>query len=62
MCVLTNVGYFGCELPTLECSECDTRFSITWNRNPIYDQPRYCPFCGEEIEVIVWEVEDDDGQ
>lgn len=55
MAMLTNLGTFGGELPTLQCSECDMRFSIVWDRNPIYDKPEYCPFCGDEIEAINWE-------
>jgi NAD-dependent SIR2 family protein deacetylase len=58
MCVLTNVGEFGGDLPTLECSECDTRFSIVWNRNLVYDQPQYCPFCGDYVNDIEWECDD----
>lgn len=55
MCVLQNLGNFGSDLPELECSECDMRFSICWQRNLVYDEPQYCPFCGDEIEEIIWE-------
>ena len=60
MCVLQNLGNFGSELPELECSECDARFSICWQRyhsgaHAIYDEPKYCPFCGDEVEEIIWE-------
>ena len=34
-----------------QCTGCDMVFQVIWNRNPLYDQIEYCPFCGEEIEV-----------
>lgn len=59
MCVvLRNIGTLGGELPTLECDGCDMRFSIVWDRNPVYEQPEHCPFCGEEVVEIVWEEEE----
>lgn len=35
---------------TVQCSECDSRFLITFDPNPIYDQVEFCPFCGEDVE------------
>lgn len=58
MSILTNLGNFGTDLPNLQCNNCDMIFSIVWNRNPIYDQPEYCPFCGDEVEEIVSEEEE----
>jgi len=62
MCILTNMGNFGGDTPELECDNCDMRFSLVWNRNPVYTEPEYCPFCGDEVEEIIWEeeVESDD--
>ena len=50
----------GGELPNLECDNCDTIFSVVWHRTPDYDEPQYCPFCGEGVEEIIWEVEEDE--
>jgi len=41
------------DIPESHCSECDMRFNLCWNRNPIYDEPKHCPFCGEEIEEVI---------
>jgi hypothetical protein len=38
---------------------CDMRFHLCWNRNPIYNKPEFCPFCGEEIEETIDETNDD---
>lgn len=48
----------GMDIPESECSSCDMRFNLVWSRNPIYDLPQFCPFCGEEIEEYVDERED----
>ena len=58
MCVIT-LRDAGMNLPESHCSECDMRFNLCWNRNPLYDQPQYCPFCGDAIEDIVDETEGD---
>jgi hypothetical protein len=34
-------------------------FQLTWDRNPIYDGPEYCPFCGDEIEEVIDERDED---
>lgn len=47
----------GSELPESHCSGCDMRFNLCWHRNPIYNEPEYCPFCGEEIEEVIDERE-----
>lgn len=60
MCTLTNLGNMGDELPNLECDNCDMVFSVVWQRNPIYDEPEYCPFCGDEVEEIIWESDEDE--
>jgi len=59
MCTLTNLGNMGGELPNLECDNCDTIFSVVWHRTPDYDDIQYCPFCGEGVEEIVWETEEE---
>lgn len=45
----------GLDIPESHCSECDMRFNLCWNANPVYKSPEYCPFCGVEIEEIVYE-------
>lgn len=51
-CVLVRSE--GClDIPDMECSECGAVFNLCWNRNPLFDGPEYCPFCGEEVEDIV---------
>jgi hypothetical protein len=42
--------------PWLECDECDMRYQVCWNRNPLYSGIEYCPFCGSEAEVVVDEM------
>jgi len=43
----------GMDMPDWHCSNCDMHFGIMWPRNPIYDHPKYCPFCGEKIDEYV---------
>jgi uncharacterized paraquat-inducible protein A len=59
MCILQNLGNMGNDTPHLQCDGCDMVFSIYWTRNLIYDQPEYCPFCGDEIEEIIWDEKDE---
>ena len=51
MCVITLTDR-GMDIPESHCSGCDMRFNLCWNRNPVYEKPEYCPFCGEEIEEV----------
>lgn len=51
MCLIT-VTDCGMDIPESHCSGCDMRFNLCWNRNPVYDKPEFCPFCGEEIEEV----------
>mgnify|MGYP003552899621 CR=1 FL=1 len=44
--------------PWCECGECDMRFQLIWNRNPVYDHAEYCPFCGVEITEIVEDLDE----
>lgn len=39
------------------CDSCEMTFTMYWNRNPIYDRIEYCPFCGAEIEEIIFQHE-----
>lgn len=32
----------------VQCDSCEMIFTIIFNRNPVYDQPELCPFCGED--------------
>lgn len=48
----------GLDIPDTICSECEMVFNICWNRNLIYDRVEYCPFCGDEVEEIIHEDED----
>jgi hypothetical protein len=43
----------GMDTPESHCSECEMFFNLSWNRNPIYQEPQCCPFCGEEIDEII---------
>lgn len=38
------------EVPTTICPECSCSFQLTWNPDPVYDKPEYCPMCGERID------------
>lgn len=60
MCILIDLGDFGDGLNMYRCDCCDTEFSVIWNRNPVYNTFEYCPFCGDEIEGIESEEEDED--
>lgn len=57
MCILTDLGTQGGDMPVLLCDSCDMQFSVVWNRSPVYSSIEYCPFCGEEVEEIVDEEE-----
>ena len=50
----------GLDTPESHCSACDMRFNLCWNRNPVYDKPEYCPFCGETIEKTIDATNDDE--
>lgn len=56
MCILT-MREAGSDIPESHCSECGMRFNLCWNVNPVYNRPEYCPFCGDEIEEIIYEGE-----
>lgn len=43
--------------PELECDGCDMMFTLTWHRNPVYLGIEFCPFCGEEVEEILDQIE-----
>jgi hypothetical protein len=43
--------------PWSECSSCDMRFQLIWQRNAVYSGPEFCPFCGEEVEETIDELE-----
>ncbi|MEM8668760.1 MAG: hypothetical protein AAGG48_14665 [Planctomycetota bacterium] len=58
MCVIT-LRDTGMDTPESQCSDCDTQFGLFWQRNPVYDRPQYCPFCGEEIEDYVDETDEE---
>lgn len=48
-----TVEYRGEDVPRSHCEECGAAWFIYWERNVLYhDGPRYCPFCGEEAEVV----------
>lgn len=52
---MSNLKYAGCpfdDVPAHQCDGCDVVFTLTWNRDPVYDRPEFCPFCGDEIESI----------
>lgn len=40
------------DLPESHCDSCDMRFYICWNRNPLYSQIEYCPFCGGDVDEV----------
>ena len=31
----------------IKCPECDVIYEVIWSRNPVYDHPEFCPFCGD---------------
>jgi hypothetical protein len=41
-----------------KCDECNREFILFWQRQFPGDAPRYCPFCGDDVEDIIDEVED----
>jgi hypothetical protein len=59
MCTIT-ISDCGSDTPESQCSSCDMRFNLVWHRNPVYDKPEYCPFCGEEIEETIDERDEDE--
>ena len=58
MSVIITITDTGMDAPNSHCDGCDMNFMLIWERNPVYDGPEYCPFCGEEIEEIVTEQND----
>ena len=39
----------------LYCTNCDSHFNLTWNKHEWISQVDYCPFCGEEVEEIIYD-------
>lgn len=35
----------------VQCFECETRFMVVFDRNPIYQSVEFCPFCGDQVET-----------
>jgi hypothetical protein len=62
MSVVITLSDQGMDMPNSHCSGCDMNFALMWQNNPIYKQPEYCPFCGEDIEDYTYEREDDEGE
>ena len=46
----------GMDIPNSHCDQCDINFGLIWQRNPVYDGIQFCPFCGEEVEEIIDEL------
>lgn len=55
MTTMRLVGEFN--QPEMQCDDCDVRFTLYWQRDGIHDKVEYCPFCGEEVEEVVDELE-----
>ncbi len=42
----------------VQCTSCDTVFTLVWQRNLIYDRVEFCPFCGDDIFKVNNELDD----
>ena len=42
------------------CSNCDTKYTVTWDLEDQDMDPLTCPFCGYEVEEIEQEVEQEE--
>jgi hypothetical protein len=42
---------------TKTCSNCETKYNVTWDSEEYELQPLTCPFCGYEVENEEEEVE-----
>lgn len=31
----------------IECRNCETKFTLIYDREEVEDKPEYCPFCGD---------------
>jgi hypothetical protein len=51
MTVLHLVGDFND--PSIECGSCWISFKLYWQRDAVTKSIAYCPFCGEEVEDTV---------
>ena len=56
MCQIT-VRDAGNDIPESHCDNCEMRFFIAWNRNPVYESIEFCPFCGDDVNEVVDEVD-----
>ena len=46
---------------TADCTECESRYEVAFiEAEASSDVPEFCPFCGERIEEITEESNDDD--
>lgn len=58
MCVMTLIGDYND--PEIQCDGCEVIFNLFWQRDGIHDRINYCPFCGDDVEEIVDDTEDED--
>jgi primosomal protein N' len=44
----------------IECNNCEVKFTLTFDKEEIEDSPDYCPFCGDLVEDVYKDIEDED--
>lgn len=44
----------------IDCNNCGLKFALTYDQEEIDDAPDYCPFCGDLVEDVYKDFEDDE--
>lgn len=43
----------------VECNNCEVKYTLTYDKEEVEDKPEYCPFCGDLVEDVYKDIEDD---
>lgn len=44
----------------IECNNCEVKYALTYDKEEIEDKPDYCAFCGDLVEDVYKDFEDED--
>ena len=45
---------------TIFCNHCDASYSVSYEMDSEFYTPTYCPFCGEEITDLDYNIDEDE--
>jgi len=44
----------------VDCNNCGAKFTLTYYKNDDFKNPEYCAFCGDFVDDVYKEIEEDD--